>query len=227
MAGETRGERRGARDGSDRIARIARWLNIPIKNPNLTELALVLEDGDVIGRWPIDDVRGAEDSTAYRVDAILLDAANDAGTTLTARLSWMAGDVAWSSKAFRAKCDGAELENVRPLDGSMQSMLQASQRHTEALACQLATITSRSEERVERVLTIYERMLSSVLERLGDAERRRDEAEVREQQTLELAEQAAEQAEEATAEAEAAIASKSDPMGKVIEIATKQLLSGS
>lgn len=224
MAGSTREARRGAQDGSDRIARIARWLNIPVKNPKVDELALYLEEGECIGRWPRADVLGAEDSLAYRIDAILLDAANDAGTTLTGRLSWMAGDVAWQSRGFRAKCDREEAETIRPLDGSLASMLQANQRHTEALASQIATITQRSEERVERFMGIYETMLDKVLGQLDTSERRRLMAEEREQEALALAEGAAAEAESAAADAEAA--GKTDTMGQVIEIATKQLMQG-
>jgi hypothetical protein len=226
VAGATRDQRSTARDGSDRIARIARWLNIPVKSKAVTELVLVHEDGDTIGRWPIEEVRGAEDSLAYRIDAILVDAANDTKNTITARLSWMAGDVAWQSKTFRATPEAGEQESIRPLDGSMLASLQAGQRHTEALACQLATITQRSEERVERMLGIYERMLESVLVRLGDSEERRAAAEEREHATLELAEQAAAQAEEAQARVEAAAAAKDDPFGKVIEIAARQISAG-
>ena len=226
MAGSTRDERRGARDGSDRVARIARWLATPVRNSAVDRLALTLEDGDVLGSWDVADVRGAEDALAYRIDALLIDAANDALTTINARLAWMAGETAWLSKAFRARCDAAELEHVKPLDGSNLSWLQQSQRHTEALASQIATITNRSEERIERVLSIYERMMSAVLTRLQDAEQRLSDAEHNEAAALQLAETAQASAEQAQAEAEQVANAGNDTMGRVIEIATKQLLAG-
>ncbi len=227
MAGATRDDRRGARDGSDRIARIGRWLATPVKSKNVDRLSLTLESGEGLGSWDIEDVRGAEDAMAYRIDSLLLDAANDEGTTITARLAWMAGESVWLSKNFRAKCDVSEQEHVRPLDGSTQSLLQQMQRHNEAYASQIAQFSARSEDRVERQLGIFERMLGVVLSRLEDAEVRRYDAEAREVAALELAEKAAGAAESAQAEAEQAVNAKDDTMGKVIEIATKQLMGGS
>jgi hypothetical protein len=232
--GEARGlsgpggrDRRGLKDGNDRIARIARFLSTPVKNPNVAELVLTLldgEDSEVLARWPKDD---ASTEMAYQIDAMLLDAANDAATTIDARLAWVTTDgVTWLSKNFRARCTQTEQENVRPLDGTMQSMLQQNQRHTEALAAQLAQITNRSEERFERSMSIFTGLQEMLLRQVESSERRRLEAEEREQETLELAEQAAGQAEEAAAEVAAAGAGKDDPMGKVIEIAARQLMSG-
>jgi len=216
-------ERRGLRDGSDRVARIARWLAAKPLNADVTELTLTLEDGDVLGRWPVDRV---VPSMAPDINALILDAANDAGTTIGARLAWVrADDSPYLSKGFRAKCDDEDRENVRPLDGTMTSFLSQSQRHTEALASQVAQFCANSEQRVERFLAIQERMLDKVLDQLDVADKRRLAAETREQEALELAHEAAEAGEAAAAEAEAAKEGK-DPMGQVIEIATKQLLSG-
>lgn len=217
-------ERRGARDGNDRVARIARWLNQPVKSPSVTELVLDLEDGEVLGRWPRDDVSTL---LAPDIDAILLDAANDAATTIGARLAWVTADgTRWASKGFRARCADGEQEHIRPLDGSLASQLQQNQRHTEALAGQLAQMTARSDERFEKQMGIFVTLNGVLLKQLELSEKRREAAEEREQQTLDLAEAAAEQAEAAAQDAAAAQAQKDDPMGKVIEIATKQLLSG-
>lgn len=224
---ERRGERRGARDGSDRVARIARWLHVPVKSPKVTELVLACDDGDTLGRWPRDEVVGAEDSLAYRIDAVLLDAANDAATTISARLSWCTEDgTQWASKGFRARCEKEEAESVRTLDGSHLSTLQALQRHTEAAWAQLATVVNRGEERVERMMGIQERMLEKVLGHLEVSEDKRAAAEQAEAAALELADAAADAAEAAQADADAAAAGKDDPLGKVIEITTKQLMSG-
>lgn len=224
MAGSTRDDRRGARDGNDRIARIARWLHLPVASSSVDRLVLMLEDGDTLGSWPRADVLGAEDAIAYKVDAVLVDSANDQGTTVTARLAWFAGDSAWASKTFRAPCDAAHAETIRPLDGTLMSMLQANQRHTEALAQQIATFNLRSDERVERFFGVMERVMTLTLTRLEDAEQRRAEAEAREVQALELAEQATSAAETAKADAEAA--ANDDTIGKIVEIGTKQLLAG-
>lgn len=217
-------ERRGARDGSDRIARIARWLAQPVKSKAVVELVLSKEDGDTLGRWPREDV---DEGLAYRIDAIILDAANDEGTTIGARLAWCTEDgTSWASKGFRARCDAESAEKVRELDGSSLSTLQALQRHTEAAWSTVATVVSRSEERVERILGIQERMIEKVLSHLDTSEKRREAAEAAEAEALELAQTAADAAEQAQADADAAAAGKDDPMGKVIEIATKQLMSG-
>ena len=217
-------ERRGLRDGADRVARIARWLAGKPSDPSVTELVLSLEEGDVLGRWPADRVVM---SMAPEINALILDAANDAGTTVGAKLTWVRdNDTPYLSKGFRAKCDDEDRENVRPLDGTMTSFLSQSQRHTEALASQVAQFCANSEARVERFLAIQERMLDKVLDQLDVSEKRRLLAEQSEQEALALANDAAEAGELAAAEAEAAKDGK-DPMGQVIEIAAKQLLSGS
>jgi hypothetical protein len=215
-------ERRGIRDGSDRIARIGRWLAAKPVSASVTELVLSLEDGDVLGRWPVDRVTV---HMAMDINALILDAANDAGTTIGAKLTWMRdGESPYLSKGFRAKCDDEDRENVRPLDGTMTSFLSQSQRHTEALASQVAQFCSNSEARVERFLAIQERMLEKVLDQLDVSERRRLAAEHAEQEALDLANQATEAGEQAAMAAEAAKDEK-DPMGQIIEITAKQLLS--
>lgn len=221
-------ERRGVRDGSDRIARIARFLATKVTSKLVTELVLSLLDGDdageVLARWDRDDVTT---ELAYQIDAMILDAANDAATTVNARLAWVTSEGAtYLSKNFRAKCDQSEQEHVRPLDGTMQSMLQQNQRHTEALAAQLAQMCARQDDRFEKTLNIVTGMQELLLQQVARSEMRANEAEEREQATLELADQAASQAEEAAAEADEAKRGKGDTMGQVIEIAAKQLAAG-
>jgi hypothetical protein len=217
-------ERRGARDGNDRVARIARFLSVPVKSAAVTELVLELEEGDVLGRWARSDVESVR--LPFEIDALLLDAANDRGTTVGAVLAWMADDKKHLSKGFRARCDKDEAETVRPLDGSMESWLQGAQRHVEVLVQQTATFTARSEERVERFLGIQERMIDKLLQHLDRSERLRVLAEEREQEAIDLADQAADAAESAAADAEAAAASKQDPFAQVIDIGVKQLMTG-
>jgi hypothetical protein len=217
-------ERRGLRDGSDRIARIARWLSAKPVNADVRELVLSLEDGDVLGRWPVDTVLP---SMAPAINDLILDAANDAGSTIGAKLHWeRENGTSYLSKGFRAKCDDEDRETVRPLDGSMMSLLSANQRHTEALAQQVAQFCAGSEARVERFLAIQERLIEKLCVQLDNSEKRRVQAEAGEQEALELATTAMESGEAAVKEAAEVVAQKDDVVSKVIDIGIKQLTGG-
>jgi hypothetical protein len=227
-------ERRGPRDGDDRVARITRWLAAHAKLPaDVVELVLTCapagEDMEVLGRWAKDAVSATH---AQEINALMLDCANDRGTTVGAILSWNRKDNSiWLSKGFRAKCDDADREVVRPMDGTMQSIMSGMQRHNEAFASQLSSMASRIMERddrqdarFERLLTIQERVIEKLVDKLDGAEIQAEVARAAERDALELAANAANLAE--AAQNEAAEAGRSDPLGQVIEIATKQLLSG-
>lgn len=217
--------RRGVRDGSDRIARIGRWLHNKPSNKNVVELGLFLDGGqETLARWKVDEVFT---ELAPSIDALLLDAANDSGTTVSAQLTWLLEDGSpWLTKGFRARPDKDQVENVRPLDGSMASIITQMQRHNEAYASQLALITTRTDDRWERVLGLYERTIENLAKKVEVSEQVVAAAQEREAEALDLAETAAERAEAAQHDAEEAREQKDDPLAKVIEITAKQLMSG-
>lgn len=214
-------QRRGPRDGDDRIARIARWLVQRPKVDVVTELVLELESGDVLQRWPAAEA-GAE--LANHINAIMEDAASDAGCTVGLRLAWKRenGDT-WLSKGFRAMCREDDRETVRDLDGTAASMLQQNQRHIEALGQQVVMMSTRQDERWERVLGLYERTIEQLADRVTSREVERDRAKSEADEALELAAEAAAAAEAAEQRADDAAAAKDDTLSKVIDIGIKQL----
>jgi hypothetical protein len=225
-------QRRGPRDGNDRLARIARWIGQTLTPGLPQDCTLVLScapsaEADVVSRW---EQSLACIELAHEINALITDYANDSGTTCNATLAWLRADGSgWSAKSFRATCDEQDRENIQPLDATVQSQITQLQRHCEAYAQQIAGMIDRSssnqqrtDERFERVLGHYERMIDTLSARLDAAETQRMHALEREADALELAENAASAAEEA--DKRAAEAGQSDPLGQVIEIASRQLM---
>lgn len=227
MGDEITRARRGVRDGNDRIARIGRWLATPPVSADVVALVLSVhgnanDEPEIVGRW---ERKLVTVELAHHLNALICDAANDRATTISATLAWVrADDTVYLSKGFRAVCDDSEKEHVRPLDGSMLSMLAQEQRHNEAFASQLALMSARQDERWERVLGLYERTIETLSARLAATDAALSEARDREERALELAEQATDAAAEADKAAQTA--SQGDPLGQVIDLAAKQLLAG-
>lgn len=218
--------RRGPQDGNDRVARIARWLQLNGHPEGATELTLECgasaDERELVARWPKDSVSR---ELAYAINDLIQDQADDAGSTVSAMLAWVRADgSAYLSKGFRAVCKAENLEMVRPLDSSVQSQIAQLQRHNEAYAAQLAQITTRQDERWERVLGIYERTIENLVAQRDGAISEAEAARLERDQAVELAETAAAAAEKANERA--AEAAESDHLSQVIDIGVKQLLAG-
>lgn len=218
--------RRGPQDGNDRVARIARWLKQTDQPAGAVELTLECgssaDEREMVSRWKKADVLP---ELAYAINDLIQDQADDAGSTISAILTWVREDgSSYLSKGFRAVCKAENLEMIRPLDSSVQSQISQLQRHNEAYAAQLAQIATRQDDRWERVLGIYERTIASLVEQrdaaVNDAQTARDERD----QAIELADTAASEAERAAEVAEQA--KQGDQLSKVIDIGVKQLLAG-
>lgn len=228
-------ERRGVFDGNDRTARIARWL---AQNSNLTadvpELVLQCSPGgdaepEIVMRWERSIVLP---EMAPDINRLIQDYADDRRTTTSALLYWARADGSpYLSKGFRATCADTEKENVFPLDGSTQSIIQMLSRHCESSAQQMALMSqrqmdniARGDERMERMLGILERTNERLLEQITSAEDTAAAATQERDKAVELAGEAAEQAERAVKVAEEK--GEQDELAKVIEIGFKQLMSG-
>jgi hypothetical protein len=224
--------RRGPRDGNDRIARIARFLAEPRQTiPDGCTLVLLCSapngDPDVVSGWEPSLVTP---DLAHEINALITDYANDMGTTCNATVAWRRADESiWRSKPFRAVCDTEDRENVQALDSTVTSQITQLQRHCEANAQLISQMVDRSgamgqrnDERFERMLGHYERMIDSLMERLNVAETQRTLALEERDNSLELAAQASDAAEAANERADNA--GKGDPLGQVIEIASRQLM---
>lgn len=219
-------QRRGPQDGNDRVARIARWLATNLDPVGAKELTLECgmsgDERELVARWAKSDV---QPELAYKINDLLQDFADDHGSTTSGMLAWVRDDgSSYLSKGFRAVCKAENLEMIRPLDSTVQSQISQLQRHNEAYAAQLAQISSRQDERWERVLGLYERTIEALVGQrdhaVADAETARHERD----QALELADTAASEAER-VAEA-AKDATERDQLSKVIDIGVKQLLAG-
>ncbi len=228
-------ERRGFQDGNDRVARIARWLKQNGKlSANVPELVLECtagndEEPEIVARWERGHVLP---ELAPEINRLIQDQADDRRTTISARLFWAREDgSAYISKGFRAACSDDAREIVRPMDGSLVSVIQMMQRHNEAFASQISTMAARAgdiadrhDARFEQVLAIQAKTIASLLEQRDSAEDKAVAARTEAEQAVELAVEAAEQAEKAVKEAEAK--GEQDHLAQVIEIGMKQLISG-
>lgn len=218
--------RRGPQDGNDRVARIARWLASTSKPHAATELTLECglsnDEREIVSRWAKADV-GPE--LAYAINDLIQDFADDHGSTTSAMLSWVREDgSSYLAKGFRAVCKAENLEMVRPLDSSVASQISQLQRHCEAYAAQLALVSSRQDERWERVLGLYERTIETLVHQRDSAVGEAEAARVERDQAIELADTAAVEAERANERAEEA--AEQDQFANVVKIGMKQLLSG-
>jgi hypothetical protein len=216
--------RRGLRDGGDRIATIARWLDVPVMSERVTELVLECatsdQDPQVMARWARDEVNP---ELAPAIASLIQDSANDLGTTVSALLYWGCADgTKWRSKAFRALCDDAMKENVRPLDGSSLSIITQLQRSVEAKDRMMIEMFRASGERHKAELEILDRMLARVEQRATDAETEATELEQAAEQATAAAEHAARVAEQAIEAAEEKAGD--DKVANVINIVARQLM---
>lgn len=220
--------RRGPRDGDDRVARIARFLSANrTRSPRMAvELVLTAsysgQDPDVLARWPKDDVTP---DLAADIDALIQDYANDAGCTIGATLAWCLEDGRpHLSKGFRAACRAEEAEVVRPLDGTLSSLLAQNQRHLEATQRYMFERDGRMEARLERILGLYEQTIEKLTDRVAHREDELEQARAHVDHATQIAEDALARAEDAERAAEDS--EKSDAMGRVVEIAAGQLMGG-
>lgn len=219
-------QRRGPQDGNDRIARIARWLRQTEKPGGAVELTLECgtsnDERELVSRWKKDAV---EPELAYAINDLIQDQADDAGSTISAMLTWVREDgSSYLSKGFRAVCKAENLEMVRPLDASTTSIISQLQRYNEALSGQLLSLSTRQDDRWERVLTLYERTIEKLVDQRDTAVVEAENARLERDQAVELAETAAAEAEKAHAVAEEA--KDKDELANVVKIGVKQLLSG-
>ena len=219
-------ERRGLTDGGDRIATIARWLRQRVPNSEeVKELLLTAwtaeEDPEVLARWPRADVTP---DLAPELSALIAEYADDAGTHCRAQLAWVSDDgTPYASKRFRGLC-GTEAVHVRPLDGTVTSVLTATQRHLEAIMQSTAHERLASDARVERMMGLFDRQLERAHERITSLESRNAELADAADEAAEIAEEASEVAESALSEVETA--KTNDRVGTVIELMSKQLMQG-
>lgn len=224
--------RRGVRDGNNRIARIARWIGGSSPSESITTLALEVtasEETEMVAAWPRKDV---SEQLAYEINRLIEDAANDRGQTVSALLYWAREDgVRWLSKSFRATPDDDNREVVRPLDGTQLSVIQALQRHNEALAQTNVQLSTRAEEKYLRLMELYDRTLERQSKQIDDLvatvaaiQEERDVARDDAQTAAELANEAAETAEKAVEAAERA--KESDTLSTIVETGMKQLMTG-
>lgn len=216
--------KRGIRDGSDRAATIARWLDVLVTSERVTELVLECSTADhepqVMARWDRNEVTP---ELATAINALIADSANDLGTTVSALLYWGCADgTKWRSKAFRAMCDDVLREHARPLDGSSLSIITQLQRSVEAKDRMMIEMFRTSGERHKTELEILDRMLARLEQRATDAESREAELEDAAELATAEAERAARVAEQAIATAEERAGD--DKVANVINIVARQLM---
>lgn len=220
-------QRRGPQDGNDRVARIARWLRQNGQPAGAKELTLECgstnDERELVARWPKAD---ASPELAYAINDLIQDHADDSGSTVSAMLSWVRDDgTPYLSKGFRAVCKAENLEMVRPLDASTTSIISQLQRYNEGLSAQLLTMTTKQDDRWERVLGLYERTIETLVAQRDTATVVAEEMKVERDEAIELAETAASEAERARDAA--ADAKATDHLSNVIELGVKQLIAGS
>jgi hypothetical protein len=217
--------KRGLRDGSDRTATIARWLDVLITSERVTELVLEIgtadKDPDVMARWDRTEVTP---ELAPAINALIADSANDLGTTVSALLYWGCADgTKWRSKAFRAMCDDTLREHARPLDGSSLSIITQLQRSVEAKDRMMIEMFRASGDRHKAELEILDRMLARLEQRATNAETEAAELEETAELATAEAERAARVAEQAIAKAEEKAGD--DKVANVINIVARQLMA--
>jgi hypothetical protein len=227
MSAERERERRGLLDGGDRVATIARWLRQRVpSSEDVTELLLTAwtaeEDPEVLARWARADVTC---DLAPEISALIAEYADDQGTHCKAQIAWVDADrTPYASKRFRGICAKGAQEHVRPLDGTISAAFQQTQRHLEAIMEGTARERLASDARMERMMTLFDRQLERAHERIAQLEGQNVELGEAAEDATAAAEDAADVAEEALNEAENA--KKDDRLGTVLELVSKQLMTG-
>jgi hypothetical protein len=231
-----RDERRGLRDGNDRVPTIARWLAQKVPDSaSVVELVLTAWSGEdepeVLARYERERVH---EGLAGELSALIDDAANDAGVHIKAQLAWVTAEGRpWSAKRFRGLCRKESQLAVQPLDGTATSQLTQSQRHLEALMettmherVRLDAARDREHERYMRLLDLAEKNIERLQTRIGELEEQIADLQDTTSEAVEAAEEAAQTAEQALNERDDAQSGDNDRLGKVIELVTKQLTPG-
>jgi hypothetical protein len=218
-------EKRGLQDGNDRVASIARWLNTPIGNNEVSALVLSIwrpdENPTIVARWLRKEVTR---DLAPEVNAFMLDFAADEGANCRAKLQWLLPDGAeWCAKTFRISC-ADKPDHREQLDGTPISLIMQLQRHNEAFAQTLVKMVEGVESRYVSVFEMVDKQLARTNALLETAQADRDEATFAAEEASEIAQEATETAAKAIEEAEDA--RKNDKTGQIIEMAVKQLTGG-
>jgi len=225
---------RSVRDGGDRCATIARWLcqRMP-KSANVVELVLSAwvadNEPETLSRW---EKSAVSEQLAPEISSLIQDYADDQGQHCKAKLEWVdAEERPYMTKTFRGLCRKEKQLNIAPLDGTLASLLQSNQRHTEAIMEttmreRMAADAARDRDaaRMERVLGLFEGLVSRAMDRIAVLEDRAEDAEHTAEEAVAAAEEAAEVAEEATAQAEEK--KDGDRIATVLELVGKQLTAG-
>jgi hypothetical protein len=218
-----RSERRGLRDGNDRVPTIARWLAQRVP-PIVTELVLTAwtaeDDPEVLARW---ERHLVTPEMAPDISALIAEYADDAGTHCKAQLSWCDPEgKPFASKRFRGLCRKENLETVR-IDGTSSSIITGLQRHLEAVLETTMRERSSSDARVERMMGLMELQLERAHERTMQLEQQNSVLADTATEAVDAAEEAAETAEEALEQVEAS--KGDDRVAQVIDLVSKQLLT--
>jgi hypothetical protein len=227
MAAADRAERRGLKDGNDRVPTIARWLSQKLpKHVDAHELVLSAwtadDEPEVLARYAKEDV---SPELAIDLSALISDYADDAGQHCKAQLAWVSGDDRpLVSKRFRGLCRKESQVTVQPLDGTNGSVINQLQRFCESIFETSMRERQAADARIERMFQLMDRQLERTHERLTVAETAADEAAATAEEATEMAEEAASAAEQALERAEAQ--KGEDRVAQVIELVTKQITAG-
>lgn len=211
MSSEVSREGSGVRQGNNRHANIARWIGTAKWKKGKEPASLVLlcwcgdEPPDIHARWDFPDVT---EQLARDISALIDGYADNAGQHCRAELQFRNDQegVLLNSK-YRGLCGNANrLGQTIAYDGSLSSMLQQNQKHTEAIIMknlELCETIEKSRTMVhEHAALMIEISKRDAAERIERAEKERDAALERVAELEQLAEKAVSAAEASAQAAE-------------------------
>jgi hypothetical protein len=193
----------GILDGNGRTARLARWLRETPRRKEVDTLVLELKTEDGWARVQSWDRADVGMHLALGVDAHVTDLANEMGSYVTCRLSWVesaTGNV-WTEHALRAQPEG--IAQGQAFGGDATSVAVQTQRALDRLVGAfmggIETSTRLSERAAEIASANYEGAQSELAllrERVVSLEREKAEVEMQLEEALSAAERLSEESQQ-------------------------------